>query len=303
MSSEEEDSVLEESLWRHICDVTPNPEIVEISKIIGTKIILENKNLWIELKALKNIMSEMAMLEFADSEDSATISSSFVPHLNLHSKPLHVPSSRPSTSDSQISRRSLDSDPIEFISKMRHNICIERIHLVVHEIREFFEREQIELEHEINAVRNAMEGDVETICSKQSPRINRNLSEACPHCNSEIETKQYPGRSTATEKLCLDCKSKHRRGKKLADKLPKKQIQDAGLKSTSLIDEMAVGGGAALLNVTVAVDSRSGCEGGQSKSLGKDQERLGGRELAKSSKFRNRIQSARDEHHFFDEFL
>mmetsp|Transcript_10763 Transcript_10763/g.17557 ORF Transcript_10763/g.17557 Transcript_10763/m.17557 type:complete len:477 (-) Transcript_10763:172-1602(-) len=55
-----EDEEIKDSIWYHIRMCSPMPERDEIAQMIGLKLIDESKNLWIELRALKDIIYDMA---------------------------------------------------------------------------------------------------------------------------------------------------------------------------------------------------------------------------------------------------
>lgn len=53
-----------EGVWGHIISLVPKSEVFEIETLIGSSIIAENSALWRELKAFNSILTELHTLEF-----------------------------------------------------------------------------------------------------------------------------------------------------------------------------------------------------------------------------------------------
>ena len=237
-----------------------------------------------------------------------------------------------SSSSSSSEYGSMCSDAAEFVASIQQCLTIDRIAAVVDDIKAAFDTERAELMFKIKQLEATMEGDCEVVStnrsggrsSKPSPRTERDAFPAgnqpyhprggggggggggrvisngfwdeedddravdkgrgrvaqCTMCGGDVgeyfsqDIAAAPGTGSARlpiaagTEICLDCRARSRREKKLLSRLPK-----------------------ALLAPTVAAASSQERAADDDAGLAN---RVG------PSKFRNRLQAARDEHHFID---
>lgn len=183
-----------EGVWGHIISLVPRPEVPEIESLVGSSLIEANQSLWRELKAFNSILTELHTLEFdeplySDKREELYLEGDTpranLPPLsltNLHefnkAKPavvdaLVLPANQQQQQqDPPLTRRSnFSGDSMDFIFAIEQHLCIEKIQPVLEDIRRALRSEQSELEAEIALLMSAMDGESDSVAAKQAAAV------------------------------------------------------------------------------------------------------------------------------------
>lgn len=306
-------------IWAHIVKFSPSQEVNEIKNVIGSDFIEENQSLWREVKALKSILFEMGSnLAVVRQGNTGRASKQSIAKAKNFSN-LYYSEGKEGENIYSIKKFSLDTVAND-LSK----------------IKQLFETEQTSLEKEINQLNNEMDNQSESmlnapdepISSLITPFSSMDLSSmTCSICKSKLSskvdpTKRGPVPNPKSKFTCSICKEKKliqeskiygsNVGRNAGAQMEEMLIQDFSKKLLlSSQSEATIPGDKFLssnsneqpdddekhrgnnnnnsspgsLSLSVPVSSRSSLSSG-------------GRG---SSKFRSRLNSARDELHFLDE--
>lgn len=306
-------------IWAHIVKFSPSQEVNEIKNVIGSDFIEENQSLWREVKALKSILFEMGSnLAVVRQGNTGRASKQSIAKAKNFSNLYYA--------------EGKEGENIYSIKKFSLDIVANDLS----KIKQLFETEQTSLEKEINQLNNEMDNQSESmlnapdepISSVITPFSSMDLSSMiCSICKSKLSskvdpTKRGPVPNPKSKFTCSICKEKKliqeskiygsNVGRNAGAQMEEMLIQDFSKKLLlSSQSEATIPGDKFLssnsneqpdddekhrgnnnnnsspgsLSLSVPVSSRSSLSSG-------------GRG---SSKFRSRLNSARDELHFLDE--
>ena len=318
-------------VWQHISQRTPAPERDEIAQLIGHKIIDQNKvrhdyfrcrisqfrsthhfilqDLFMELTALKDIIFEASGGRAGSSSTGGRNKrASGLRGLSLAQQfsQLHY----------QDSEKSFTNDEIFSIRSFTLEIVNERMD----DIRQCFEAEKAEIELEIERLTDSLDEDYGADASNDSDaKVAKSMSnlsihtssapspvptdrlELCSMCNIKRPTGHMvsgASRNTSFSFVCSTCETaRNRREAKMGTVLSSSSTRAAGHGLSHSQNTPA--------NLTSVEDNhlnspRRDIRRNNNEDSPDSAPKISPR--GASSKFRNRIDSARYEHHFIDEF-
>jgi len=242
-------------VWSQILRTAPAPEIEELTKIIGKRMIETNEKLWQELSALKEIVADLLTFEFGNMR----LIDNTPEKLKTKSKSKNIQHQddfeRDSDGDSPII-----SSHEEAIVRVQDSLSVSKISDVLEIVREAFLHEKSDLEAEIALLLTTMDSESEVISRGNTPRTDKSQNDLTESFSAnsfvKVDTR------TVTRKPSSNLESKKREGSMRHDTGPGPAVH----KSVVVIGPGRIR----------RADSLAG------KSVGKSEKRSGQEELAES---------------------
>lgn len=324
-----------EGVWGHILSLVPAAEWPEIESLVGSSLIETNTSLWRELKAFNSILTELHTLEFDlplysekqshrdafrdDGEaenslplsltnleefnkrvNSSTSSSGSGSSVDAHPKipALSLPPCSGANQQQQqqdhnasLTRRSnFSGDSMDFIFALEQHLCVDKIQPVLEDIRRALHSEQSELEAEISQLMSAMDGESDSVAARQAAASVQHLSSAA----AAVATAAAGSSSTAPDP--------HWRGNNGdGDEL----VAGTGVcPSCTRVRDYAFQQPGRIRKAQASGKDGQLCFNCLEKQHTQHRKPSAGASLGVgTSRFRSKLQAARDEHHFLpDEF-
>lgn len=288
-----------EGVWGHIVSLVPRPEVPEIESLVGSSLIEANQSLWRELKAFNSILSELHTLEFDEplyndkqqketsrTDASSSSSTKNLPLLSLSNleefnkgKPAaadshNIPANQEQQDPALTRRSNFSGDSMDFIFAIEEHLCIEKIQPVLEDIRRALRSEQSELEAEIALLMSAMDGESDSVTAKQVAAASL-LSSSLATAPSERRAPLGEEEAKWVEATCPSCERAHSYSTSV--KVHPGRIR----KATAAASQH---GQLCFSCLEVAMQPRKSAAPG-------------------TSRFRCKLQAARDEHHFLPDDL
>lgn len=149
---------------------SPKPEVDEIARIIGRKIIDRNEDLCTELNCLKEIVGDFLTHQFNTvnilGDSSTGINTRDVD--TRHNEHINVDTSIEGSPHGKYSDCSVHG--IEFVESIKEHLCLNNIHIVADAIRQALEDEKDDLEAEIQVLQSTMDLEAEVQSRGNTPR-------------------------------------------------------------------------------------------------------------------------------------
>lgn len=156
-------------VWTHIVAETPPPEVEEIAKIIGKKLIDTNEELWHELCALKEIVADFLTFEFGNLQLKSGSTKSTPERKDKSVKKISNTSSSQRNNVHSSSSQAFESVD-EFIDIVKDSLSVSRVHEVLPFIQNALMSERNDLESEIALMQTTMDTESEIISRGNTPR-------------------------------------------------------------------------------------------------------------------------------------
>jgi len=156
-------------VWTHIVAHTPPPEVEELAKIIGKKLIDTNEDLWHELCALKEIVADFLTFEFGNLQLKSSSTKSTPERIDKSTKKkTNCSKSHQNNDHSSLSQAFESVD--EFIHIVKDSLSVARVYEVLPFIQEALMSERKDLESEIALMQTTMDTESEVISRGNTPR-------------------------------------------------------------------------------------------------------------------------------------
>lgn len=158
-------------IWAQIVAAAPAPEIDELAKIIGNRLIDTNESLWNELSALKEIVAEFLTFE---SGNMKLLRSKEIPserrchHKGEKYNNHKYQSDRCDDCESDNDSSLINSD--ETLGHIKDYLSVSKIYQVLSFVHDAFANERTELEAEIALLQTSMDTESEIISRGNTPR-------------------------------------------------------------------------------------------------------------------------------------
>lgn len=306
---------------------TPRPEVEELAKIIGKRLIDTNEDLWHELCALKEIVADFLTFEFGNmnllnSTGTETTADKRKGNKSNRDKNSQYQSQNDCDSDSDLPSHNTTND--DFMNIVKDFLSVSKIHEVLAVVQEAFVSERSELEAEIALLQTTMDTESEVISRGNTPRRD-NISEhfSCDNQSSGHVVSRLaepgsppvhksvvilgPGRIRRTDSSTNNTNNSDKGRNKRINNLPT-TTSCKGLSSKQDSSDLTHSLNLKLSELAVNITSTSGgnmhdqtasVHNGPSPSSSSSRNNSGSG--SNRSRMRSRIESARDERFFMDE--
>lgn len=276
-----------QGVWAQIVARAPSPEVEELASMIGVHMINTNENLWKELSALKEIVSEFLSME-CESFSLLDVDNSFQKarrnsHHHNSGKGRHE--CQDSDSESAVSG-TLTND--ELLQSIEGNVSVAKIGALLPLIRQALSSERQELEDDIKLLQTTMDTESETMSRESTPRTMKSGgSSSTVRVGDDITNSRYaptgksvviigPGRVRKVDSARNSRDVVHERGRVSSSRFTKE-----------------------LDDLSSDYDKQIECEYAPEPSLNANQDETPRK--SHRSRIRCRIENARDERFFMDE--